>query len=123
MQGSRALLCDEKNREKGIQHGEPCTTHQDTYDNYALILRGRKIFYTAKPPAFEDEGEWRGSGEANERPKARPLDPTTIKDVPKQWRKGDLRPGDMLYLPTGWWHAVLSDMHTVMTNVWTSPRR
>ena len=40
------------------------------------------------------------------------LDPTTTcKDVPKQWRKGDLRPGDMLYLPTGWWHAVLSDMH------------
>jgi hypothetical protein len=105
--------------QKGVRNGDPCTTHQDTYDNYALILQGRKIFYTAKPPAFKDEIKWRGSGEPNERPKARPLD-RTAGDKPSQWRKGDLKPGDMLYLPTDWWHAVLSDPHTVMTNIWTT---
>ena len=107
---------------KGIKDGDPCTTHQDTYDNYALILLGRKIFYTAKPSTFEDENKWRGSGEVNERPKARPLH-CTAKDKPEQWMKADLRPGDMLYLPINWWHAVLSDKHTIMTNMWTTPKR
>ena len=106
---------------KGVKDGDPCTTHQDTYENYAMILLGRKIFYTAKPPTFEDESKWRGSGEENERPKARPLD-HMAKDTPTQWRQADLRPGDLLYLPTSWWHAVLSNKHTIMTNVWTSQR-
>ena len=48
---------------KGVKDGDPCTTHQDTYENYAMVLLGRKIFYTAKPLTFEDESKWRGSGE------------------------------------------------------------
>jgi hypothetical protein len=72
---------------------------------------------------IRNESKWRGSGEENERLKARPLDLHTAEDMPAQfWRQADLRPGDMLYLPTSWWHAVLSNKHTVMTNVWTSPR-
>ena len=101
---------------QGVRNGGPSTTHQDTYDNYALILHRHKIFYTAKPQTFEDEIKWRGSGEVNERPKARPLN-CTAKDKPAQWRKGDLKPGDTLYPPTDWWHAVLSNPHTVAMSV------
>jgi hypothetical protein len=37
----------------------------------------------------------------------------------KQWRRPMLGCGDVLYLPSGWWHHVLSTSHSVMTNVWT----
>ena len=104
--------------EKGIENGEPCTTHQDTYENIALVIRGRKIFYVAKPSRFKS-ARWRGSGRENERPLARPLD-TTTRDKPNDWMQADLRPGDILYLPRDWWHAVLSDPHTIMTNNWTN---
>ena len=102
---------------KGIKDGDPCTTHQDTYENHLIIIRGRKIFYVAKPSRFK-HAKWRGSGKKNERPLARPLD-TTTKDKPSDWLQADLRPGDILYLPTNWWHSVLSDPRTIMTNIWT----
>ena len=102
---------------KGIKDGDPCTTHQDAYENHLIIIRGRKIFYVAEPSKFK-HAKWRGSGRKNERPLARPLD-TTTKDKPRDWRQADLRPGDILYLPANWWHAVLSEPHTIMTNIWT----
>jgi hypothetical protein len=83
-----------------------------------LVLTGRKVFYIARPETFENEADWRRGGDENERLLARPLD-GTAKDVPADWFRAELRPGDMLYLPLDWWHAVLSDPHTVMTNVWT----
>ena len=67
--------------ETHARHTNICTT---TTPLRADTIRGRNIFYTAEPPAFEDEGKWRGSGEVNERPKARPLD-CTAKDKPAQW--------------------------------------
>ena len=102
---------------KGIKDGDPCTTHQDAYENHLIIIRGRKIFYVAEPSKFK-HAKWRGSGRKSERPLARPLD-TTTKDKPRDWRQADLRPGDILYLPANWWHAVLSEPHTIMTNIWT----
>ena len=98
--------------------GVPCNTHRDAYHNIVLVLTGRKVFYIARPETFENEADWRRGGDENERLLARPLD-GTAKDVPADWFRAELRPGDMLYLPLDWWHAVLSDPHTVMTNVWT----
>ena len=98
--------------------GVPCNTHRDAYHNIVLVLMGRKVFYVARPDTFENETDWRRGGDENERLLARPLD-GTAKDVPADWFRAELGPGDVLYLPLDWWHAVLSDPHTVMTNVWT----
>ena len=104
---------------KGIEDGGvPCGTHQDAYQNILLVLTGRKVFYIAEPATFADETVWRKGGKPNERFNARPLD-STAADSPCDWFRVEVGPGDILYLPENWWHAVLSDPHTVMTNVWT----
>ena len=38
-----------------------------------------------------------------------------------RWRRFDLEPGDVFFLPAGWWHFVASDPRTIMSNVWVYP--
>ena len=106
---------------KGIRNGDACNTHEDDYDNIMHLVLGRKVVYLAPHETFADATVWGGAGAEHERLKARPLDPTAA-DTPEMWRKVELGPGDALYLPRGWWHAVLSEPRTVMTNIWTRPR-
>ena len=101
---------------KGIEDGEACNTHEDDYDNLMLVVLGRKVVYLAPHATFEDSHKWGGAGKANERLGARPLD-STAADTPTMWLKVELGIGDVMYLPRGWWHAVVSEPRTVMTNV------
>ena len=60
------------------------------------------------------------NGKRNERLDVNPLIPGPYTEPPlAQWRLANLGPGDLLYLPRGWWHYVVSEPHSVMTNVWT----
>lgn len=92
--------------------------HFDQYNNFAFVLCGKKRFFIAPPKAMRwDDGVQ--NGERNERRDVHPLFPGPYPQPTRgQWLRADLSPGDLLFLPYGWWHYVESDPHTVMTNVW-----
>jgi hypothetical protein len=100
--------------------GRGIITHFDDYNNTALVLMGIKTFLIAPPDALSWE-DGPQNGNRNERLDVNPFirgrrypEPTLA-----QWQRADLSPGDILYLPSGWWHHVVSTSHTLMTNVWT----
>lgn len=93
--------------------------HFDDYNNAALVLAGNKSFFIAPPNAMT-WGDGPRNGKRNERLDVNPLIPGPYTEPPlAQWRLANLGPGDLLYLPRGWWHYVVSEPHSVMTNVWT----
>eukprot|EP00966_Prymnesium_polylepis_P123564 2856950-Prymnesium_polylepis.1 len=60
------------------------------------------------------------NGKRNERLDVNPFIPGPHTEPPlAHWQIANLGPGDLLYLPCGWWHYVVSEPHSVMTNVWT----
>ena len=83
-----------------------CSTHFDEYENVAMLIQGRKTFYVASPDSISKHGS------SNERADTAPHDGEV------QWLRAELRAGDALYLPSGWWHHVVSVPHTIMTNYW-----
>lgn len=103
------------------------TTHFDTYTNLALVTVGHKVFYIA--PSTEDSpinlapvrgrlNERRGVNPYNSESFVPPL--ARLDTVPREcWTVAALDPGDILYLPSGYWHWVSSSSHTVMTNCWS----
>jgi hypothetical protein len=94
-------------------------THFDDYNNTALVIAGRKSFFIAPPSAMGWQDGQR-NGKHNERLDVNPLVPGLFPEPALgQWRLADLHPGDVLYLPAGWWHYVVSESHSIMTNVWT----
>jgi len=99
-------------------------THHDEYDNFAMVLIGCKTFYTAPHEHFKSF-TIRGSKDGNERRGVNPFDDASLNDggnldpAPLHyWKQAQLNPGDMLFLPRGYWHWVQSVPHTVMTNTW-----
>ena len=92
--------------------------HFDQYNNVALVLCGRKRFFIAPHEAMRWlDGE--RNGERNERHDVHPLFPGAYaQPTRRQWLCADLGPGDLLFLPYGWWHWVESELHSVMTNIW-----
>lgn len=99
-------------------------THQDDYDNFAMVLVGCKTFYTASHDHFVSFPV-RGSKDGNERRGVNPFDDASLNDGENldpaplhYWQRAQLYPGDMLFLPQGYWHWVQSVPHTVMTNTW-----
>jgi hypothetical protein len=94
-------------------------THFDDYNNTALVLAGNKSFFIAPPDAMKWEDGLR-NGKQNERLNVDPFVPGPYPEPSlAKWLLADLGPGDMLYLPRSWWHFVVSEPHSVMTNVWT----
>ena len=93
--------------------------HFDEYSNTALVIAGRKTFFICPPRAMAwQDGQL--NGKYNERLDVNPFVPGPHPEPTLgQWRLADLHPGDVLYLPAGWWHYVVSEPHSIMTNVWT----
>eukprot|EP00966_Prymnesium_polylepis_P297534 6874268-Prymnesium_polylepis.1 len=100
--------------------GRAIITHFDEYNNTALVLMGIKTFLIAPPDAMSWE-DGPQNGNRNEILDVNPLLQGRRYPEPPfaQWQRADLSPGDVLYLPSGWWHHVVSTSHSVMTNVWT----
>ena len=93
--------------------------HFDDYNNVALVLAGNKSFFIAPPNTMAWEDGPR-SGKRNERLDVNPFIPGPYTEPSlAQWQIANLGPGDLLYLPRGWWHYVVSEPHSIMTNVWT----
>ena len=99
--------------------GRGIVTHFDDYNNTALVLAGMKTFLIAPPNSMSREDGPR-NGNRNERLDVNPLVLGRHREPSlAQWQMAMLGCGDVLYLPSGWWHHVLSTSHSVMTNVWT----
>ena len=92
---------------KQIQPGG-CITHFDEYDNVAMLVQGSKVFYITEHKNIVER-----PGGDNEQPDVSPYD-----GIDRNWFRAELSAGDVLYLPSGWWHYVESKSHTVMTNYW-----
>ena len=101
-------------------------THYDEYENFAMMVCGSKTFYLAEPDALSNLPV-RGQ-RTNERLGANPFNRVSLAPgsssahldevAPDVWMLATINPGDILYLPLGYWHWVYSEPHTVMTNVW-----
>ena len=52
----------------------------------------------------------------NARLDASPLDASSITDACDL--RADLRPGDVLFIPEGWWHYVVTPVTSVSVSVW-----
>ena len=94
--------------------GDPCQVHWDEYNSLAVVIQGCKTFYIAAPSAFVEQTTRRGASHVL--PSVSPFDayPTGLSP----WIKIVLQAGDVLYLPQGWWHAVVSEPLSIMTNIW-----
>ena len=112
--------------------GGPC--HYDAYDNLALGLTGKKVFYHAEHAAFSNVIM---RGEFNERLGINPFNDVKLNKTATgallhendecdlngdplvdRWAAAVLEPGDVLCLPHHWWHWVWSEPQTTMINLW-----
>ncbi|MFI9817791.1 cupin-like domain-containing protein [Saccharothrix variisporea] len=99
-------------------------SHFDELENFNIALEGRKRFVLAPPGSFEyyPRSIRRGFGDKSQ---AFDFDDVDARRFPKlvaklaQRRELVLEPGQMLYLPLGWWHQAesLEDMNINM-NFW-----
>ena len=88
-------------------------THFDEYTNLAFLLVGRKVWHLLPPQAITWEAGPR-SHSPNER-----LDVSAETHPELPWREAILEAGDVLVVPTGWWHRVASGPEgSVLLNVW-----
>jgi hypothetical protein len=103
-----------------LSEGRGNITHFDDYNNTALVLTSSKTFLIAPPDAMSWEDGPR-NGNRNERLDVNPLLQGRRYPEPPlaQWQRAHLSPGDVLYLPSGWWHHVVSASNSLMTNLWT----
>jgi hypothetical protein len=91
----------------------------DGHNTTAMVLTGMKTFLIAPPNAMRWE-DGPQNGNRYERSDVHPLvrgrypEPRT-----EQWKRALLGPGDVLHLPSGWWHHVIPTSHSIMTNVHT----
>ena len=73
-----------------------------------MLVQGSKVFYITEHKNIAER-----PGGDNEQPDVSPYD-----GIDRNWFCAELSAGDVLYLPSGWWHYVESKAHTVMTNYW-----
>lgn len=90
-------------------------THYDDYDSVALVLVGVKTFCIAPPSLVRQTGR----GRLNES-SAHPFVTGSPKEqaVPQPFWRVELTEGNLLFLPRGWWHFVVSDPKTMMMCAW-----
>ena len=85
--------------------------HKDKYDALVRVCTGRKVFYLIK----DTKVPWkRGSGRFHERLDLVPQP----EDFEGEWRMAEVCAGDILYVPGGWGHYVVTEPRTVMTSLW-----
>ena len=88
-------------------------THFDEYTNLALLLVGTKRWMLLPPNALDWE-----AGPQSHSPNER-LDVSLESHPELPWQTAEHLPGDVLVVPTNWWHRVVSERSgSVMLNVW-----
>jgi hypothetical protein len=101
--------------------------HHDCCDNFVMMIVGVKRWFIAPPTDWRTLRPVRCEGDNQSLCWANVPYPNQ-KDLPEDKQKivdvlnsivVDLRAGDMLYLPAGWWHHITNLGPTVMMNHWT----
>jgi hypothetical protein len=87
-------------------------THFDTEGNVVFMLHGRKDFYVTNP----DQIDKPKIGNSQHGPEFAP-------DVHKFDFVARLGPGNVLYVPPGWWHHVRSIEETVMVSAFVVSKK
>ena len=103
--------------------GQQSTIHNDNYDNLNAQILGAKRFLLFSPREYAKLYAER----INENLWASPVDPTApdldrfsaFADI--QGFECALEPGDLLYIPSFWWHHAQAMTPCVNVNAWHSP--
>lgn len=83
--------------------------HRDHLDNLAVLLRGRKRFFIARPGTVEALGATSRKYDRWARLSAIGMAELCAQLLPEgSLYAVDLHPGDALYVPHGWWHEVVN---------------
>ena len=81
-------------------------THYDEYNGFLCVVRGTKTVFVAPPAACANHDRLK----PNETPQ-------TPFDTPG-FTRYDVKAGDILYIPKGFWHYVLTPADTVLITFW-----
>ena len=95
--------------------------HYDTMDNFLVQVFGDKIAILAAP---SDRKDLYPFGDNIAKSRIDPEQPDTgryprAKEV--TFRVGTLGPGDLLYIPRGWWHFLRAPDRSISLNLWHEP--
>jgi hypothetical protein len=93
--------------------------HFDFGDNLLGVLRGAKQIQLFSPSARVRPYHWTSPQPANFSPSDR-ADRFSSDKLPEKKIEFTLSAGEVLYLPTGWWHRIDSNPG-VAVNIWWSP--
>ncbi len=87
-------------------HGSGTRLHYDVLDTHAwlAVIQGRKRIALHPPGDLEP---------AYERHRAEAIDVIRHRRDRGRWRYVELVPGDLLLIPSGWWHEVVNDGMTL----------
>ena len=90
--------------------GATTPLHYDRHPNYLCHVVGRKLVYLWSPdtPTIP-----RNAPPAEN---TSPLDAASLVDACEL--RADLRPGDVLFIPEGWWHYVVTPVTSISVSVW-----
>ena len=89
--------------------GATTPLHYDRHPNNLFHIVGRKLVYLWPPDAPIPRN-------APPAENTSPLDAASIVDACEL--RADLRPGDALFIPEGWWHYVVTPVTSVSVSLW-----
>jgi lysine-specific demethylase 8 len=99
--------------------------HFDPQDNFLVMLKGRKRVLLFPPDQsgllYPAPLESRNPLQSQADP-GRPEDPRFPNLARASRMELVLEEGDLLYLPAGWWHYVLTEALSIAVNFWFAPR-
>ncbi len=83
--------------------------HFDLLNNFAVLLRGTKRFYLARPGVVEAQGSLSSKYDRWARLADTGIKDLATSDLPSgSLFFADLHPGDAIHVPRGWWHEVVN---------------
>ncbi len=103
--------------------GATSIRHHDLNDNLYFVLRGHKKFYLSHPNAFRQFEIYPYLHPSHRHEITCPFSPNCDQKRSANILEVDVRAGDLLYLPSFWFHKVVNmDKDTLALNIWWTPK-